>query len=260
VFHRVLCHEAVGKWLGASRTEQLPPRPVQDRASTLIGRSVYELGHACGNTVRAGVRRRKNDQRFNGLVVCVVPVTTTLLEQEPSLNAELRCYLSSFQDITVMAHVSRWCIGSALLRAEAQWHSSGCACRLNRSAALAVLPSPCGQDTQESRLSRYAMYSQSIWPSSLEHAASRELRQPESMSTLCASFDPEPKQGHEAGKQAAPFIPPSIVKLIKVIMRHGQKDIARKMVFHASHALYNMTRKPNPRPELQQRDRKFVKL
>ena len=43
-----------------------------------------------------------------------------------------------------------------------------------------------------------------------------------------------------------------------MIMRHGQKDTARKIIFDTSHALYNTTRKANPRPELKQRDPRFV--
>lgn len=60
------------------------------------------------------------------------------------------------------------------------------------------------------------------------------------------------------GVGLAPFIPPSIEKLINVIMRHGKKEVARGIVFDASHALYNAARDPNPRPELQQRRKEFM--
>jgi hypothetical protein len=78
------------------------------------------------------------------------------------------------------------------------------------------------------------------------------------------SIDKQPLIPYDSDEQSAsgpglaPFIPPSIQKLISVIMRHGKKDQARRIVFDASHALYNATRKPNPRPELRQRKKEFV--
>lgn len=61
-----------------------------------------------------------------------------------------------------------------------------------------------------------------------------------------------------SGPGLAPFVPPPIEKLINMIMRHGKKDIARGIVFDASHALYNAARSSNPRPELQQRRKEYV--
>jgi hypothetical protein len=86
----------------------------------------------------------------------------------------------------------------------------------------------------------------------------------ESWVDVSAEYDPEPKDvlsrdTGQKGQTYAPFIPPSVDKLIRIIMRHGKKDIARKIVFDTSHALYNMTRKANPRPQLRQRNPKFVK-
>jgi hypothetical protein len=60
------------------------------------------------------------------------------------------------------------------------------------------------------------------------------------------------------GAGLAPFIPPSIEKLINVIMRHGKKEVARRIVFDTSHAMYNAARSANPRPELKQRCKEFV--
>lgn len=57
---------------------------------------------------------------------------------------------------------------------------------------------------------------------------------------------------------AAPFVPPSIQKLINVMIRHGQKEIAQKTVFKTAHVLYNMSRPSNPRPQLKQRHAAFV--
>ena len=78
-----------------------------------------------------------------------------------------------------------------------------------------------------------------------------------------AAYDPEAQQvDHPAEHRrprTAPFVPPSVDKLINIMMRHGQKDTARRIVFDTSHALYNMTRRPNPRPELKQRSARFVK-
>lgn len=68
----------------------------------------------------------------------------------------------------------------------------------------------------------------------------------------------DPDENSASGPGLAPFIPPSIEKLINVIMRHGKKEVARRIVFDASHALYNATRRPNPRPELRQRKPEFV--
>ena len=64
---------------------------------------------------------------------------------------------------------------------------------------------------------------------------------------------------NEGGKDRAPFIPPYIDKLTRIIMRHGEKEKARRIVLDTSHALYNMTRSANPRPELVQRNPAFIK-
>jgi hypothetical protein len=80
---------------------------------------------------------------------------------------------------------------------------------------------------------------------------------------VSTEYDPEPQDvlGRQSrkGQQYGPFVPPTIDKFIRIIMRHGQKDKARKIVFDASHALYSLTRKANPRPELRQRNPKYVK-
>lgn len=76
------------------------------------------------------------------------------------------------------------------------------------------------------------------------------------------AYDPEPEPASpQAGQRprSAPFVPPSVDKLINIMMQHGQKDTARRIVFDTSHALYNMTRRPNPRPELKQRNPRFAK-
>ena len=66
-------------------------------------------------------------------------------------------------------------------------------------------------------------------------------------------------QGRGSRPSGAPFIPPAIDKLVRVIMRHGEREKAWGIVLDASQALYNMTRPANPRPELRQRDARFVK-
>jgi hypothetical protein len=79
-----------------------------------------------------------------------------------------------------------------------------------------------------------------------------------------ASIDKQPLIPYDSDEQSAggpglaPFIPPPIQKLISIIMRHGKKDQAQGIVFDASHALYNAARRPNPRPELRQRQKEFV--
>ena len=57
---------------------------------------------------------------------------------------------------------------------------------------------------------------------------------------------------------SAPFIPPAVKKLINVLMRCGEKEKAQAIVFRTTHALYNMSRARNPRPELKQRHKAFV--
>jgi hypothetical protein len=79
-----------------------------------------------------------------------------------------------------------------------------------------------------------------------------------SPATFVARFDPD-RPLRDESRRGGPFVPPAIEKLTRVIMRHGQKEIAHRIVFDTSHALYNMTRAANPRPELRQRNPKFVK-
>jgi hypothetical protein len=84
--------------------------------------------------------------------------------------------------------------------------------------------------------------------SSSDHGSSGSSRLP--------PYDEDLDEGAPMGQ--APFIPPPIDKLIRVIMRHGKRDVAQRIVFDASHVLYNATRPKNPRPELKQRHQDFV--
>jgi hypothetical protein len=86
-------------------------------------------------------------------------------------------------------------------------------------------------------------------------AASSSDQGPSGSSRL-PPYDEDLDEGAPMGR--APFVPPPIDKLIRIIMRHGKRDVAQRIVFDASHVLYNATRPKNSRPELQQRHKDFV--
>eukprot|EP00892_Ulva_mutabilis_P001369 jgi/Ulvmu1/11232/UM073_0004.1 len=88
---------------------------------------------------------------------------------------------------------------------------------------------------------------------------------PNSVAAALAAQPPAPPLPYDSdensvsGPGEAPFVPPQIDKLIRMIMRHGKKEQARRIVFDATHAMYNSARAKNPRPELKQRHKDFQK-
>lgn len=93
--------------------------------------------------------------------------------------------------------------------------------------------------------------------------APSEDEAPNSVAAALAAQPPPPPlpydsdEGSASGAGEAPFVPPQIDKLIKMIMRHGKKEQARRIVFDAAHAMHNTARAKNPRPELRQRNKEF---
>lgn len=87
---------------------------------------------------------------------------------------------------------------------------------------------------------------------------------PNSVAAALAARPPPPPLPYDSdedsttGAGEAPFVPPQIDKLMKMIMRHGKKEQARRIVFDATHAMYNNARAKNPRPELRQRHKDFA--
>lgn len=86
---------------------------------------------------------------------------------------------------------------------------------------------------------------------------------PNSVAAALAARPPPPPLPYDSdedsvsGAGEAPFVPPQIDKLIKMIMRHGKKEQARRIVFDAAHAMHNSARAKNPRPELRQRNKEL---
>ena len=141
-------------------------------------------------------------------------------------------------------------LATAAAGSSGQFYSSSC-----RQALLAF------DHVSASRRCAHSTPEQQAASGDTQHGQQKQsdtAKQQSSPASVRISYDPD-KPLKDPSKRGAPFVPPSVDKLIRVIMRHGEKEKARKIVFDTSHAMYNMTRSANPRPELKQRVKQFVK-
>lgn len=122
-----------------------------------------------------------------------------------------------------------------------------------------------GTDPFRDTTSRHRALRPRLMHSSAVHLQETSTDVPNSVAAALEARPPEPPLPYDSdensvtGAGEAPFIPPQVDKLIKVIMRHGKKEQARRIVFNATQALYNSSRAKNPRPELRQRHKDFTR-